>query len=158
MRKVALSILLITGFLLAQAGCAVQVSPASVGVTSTTKPEISASDRFWRTLDRSNGSDDGRTFRFFNRLGGNPGNMIVSIVPVSAETGNPITGVEPIVLGQGLAYGFSKDPQPDGSSVLLRQRLQTLLSANPGFTFLAGNYRASSAWEKPGCLVYHPHL
>ena len=41
--------------------------------------------------------------------GGNPGNMIVSLVPVSAETGNPIIGAEPIVLGQGLAYGFSKD-------------------------------------------------
>ena len=88
MRKVALSILLITGFLLAQAGCASLVPPASLDVIATTKPEISASDRFLRTLwtgatalmmeehaDSSTAS------------GGNPGNMIVSLVPVSAETG-----------------------------------------------------------------------
>jgi hypothetical protein len=109
MRKVAFSILLLVGFLSAQAGCTVQVPPPSVDVTPTLNPVSVPVTGSGAKLDGATAFIMEEHMDATTASGGQPGMMKVSIVPVSAETGNLIKGAEPLVLGQGLNYGFSKD-------------------------------------------------
>lgn len=99
MRKIAFSILLLAGFLLVQAGCMADFNPAPVDITPSTAPisppltsvEITPEAPFAMIIED------------------HPSSNTRSIVPVSVESGEPIEGLEPIILGQGVFYGFSQD-------------------------------------------------
>ncbi|HWR67265.1 MAG TPA: hypothetical protein VN364_14200 [Bellilinea sp.] len=109
MRKVVFSILLLAGFLLVQAGCIPEFSPTAVEVTPSEVPISPPAANSDGALDVPaamiiEGHTDATT-----ASGGRPGMMTVSIVPVSAESGEPINGLEPILLGEGIFYGFSQD-------------------------------------------------
>lgn len=99
MRKVVFSILLITGFLFVQAGCMPEFSPTAVDVTPSTAPVSPPV-----TSPKSSPEEP-----FALMIEDHPSTNSRSIYPVSAQSGESIESLVPIVQGQGIFYGFSLD-------------------------------------------------
>lgn len=99
MRKILFSILLLAGFLLVQAGCVPEFSPTPVDLPTTELPGAPPAASSDAALDAP----------VAMIIEGHPESGSRSIVPVSAESGEPMEGLQPLVLGEGIFYGFSQD-------------------------------------------------
>jgi len=109
MRKIVFSTLILAGFLFVQARCMPEFKPTQLKITPSTVPlsvPVAGSDS---ALQEPTALIIEQHMDATTASGGRPGVMNVTIVPVSAQTGSPIKGVEPIALGQGLNYSFSND-------------------------------------------------